>query len=72
MERFSLIVVADETAPIRRFDVRRVTVRRAVWGAGITALIIPIPWLPRTTWRWRSIGRAGQMKQFPFGKKRMN
>jgi murein DD-endopeptidase MepM/ murein hydrolase activator NlpD len=30
MERYSLIVVADETAPIRRFDVRKDSVRRAL------------------------------------------
>jgi murein DD-endopeptidase MepM/ murein hydrolase activator NlpD len=29
MERYSLIVVADETAPIRRFDIRKDVVRRA-------------------------------------------
>ena len=39
MERFSLIVVADETSPIRRFDVRKVMVRRALWVAGIVACV---------------------------------
>jgi murein DD-endopeptidase MepM/ murein hydrolase activator NlpD len=39
MERFSLIVVSDETSPIRRFDVRRVVVRRALWGAAIAACL---------------------------------
>jgi len=40
MERFSLILVSDETSPIRRFDVRRVTVRRAMWAAGVVALLL--------------------------------
>jgi septal ring factor EnvC (AmiA/AmiB activator) len=35
MERFSLIVVSDETAPIRRFDVKKRSVRNAVAGAAI-------------------------------------
>jgi hypothetical protein len=39
MERYSLIVVADETAPIRRFDVRKEVVRRAIWGAAIAACL---------------------------------
>jgi murein DD-endopeptidase MepM/ murein hydrolase activator NlpD len=39
MENFSLIVVADETSPIRRFDVRKVMVRRALWVAGIVACL---------------------------------
>ena len=40
MERLSLIVVSDETSPIRRFDVRRTVVKRAVWGAGIAAALL--------------------------------
>ncbi len=39
-ERLSLILVSDETSPIRRMDVRRSTVRRAVWAAGVTALLL--------------------------------
>ena len=39
MERFSLIVVADETSPIRRFDVRKVAVRRALWVAAAIAFV---------------------------------
>ena len=39
MERFSLIVVADETSPIRRFDVRKVMVRRALLALGIVACV---------------------------------
>ena len=39
MERFSLIVVADETSPIRRFDVRKVMVRRALWALGVVACV---------------------------------
>lgn len=40
MERLSVIVVSDETSPIRRFNVRRTTVKRAVWGAGIVAVLL--------------------------------
>ncbi|MDJ0852829.1 MAG: M23 family metallopeptidase [Myxococcota bacterium] len=39
-ERLSLIVVSDETSPIRRMDLRRSTVRRAVWAAGVVALLL--------------------------------
>jgi hypothetical protein len=42
MERYSLIVVADETAPIRRLDVRKDIVRRAIWGAAIAACVFLI------------------------------
>jgi septal ring factor EnvC (AmiA/AmiB activator) len=40
MERYSLIVVTDETAPIRRLDVRKTTVRRAVWALGTFAALL--------------------------------
>jgi len=39
MERYSLIVVTDETAPIRRFDVRKDIARRVTWGAAIAACV---------------------------------
>lgn len=39
MERYSLIVVADETAPIRRFDVRKTAVRRACQAAAVVAAL---------------------------------
>jgi murein DD-endopeptidase MepM/ murein hydrolase activator NlpD len=42
MERYSLIVVADETSPIRRFDVRKDLVRKAAWGAAIAACMLLI------------------------------
>jgi murein DD-endopeptidase MepM/ murein hydrolase activator NlpD len=40
MERYSLIVVADETSPIRRFDVRKDYVQRAAWGAAIAVCLL--------------------------------
>ena len=41
MERYSLIVVSDETAPIRRFDVRKTMVRRAMYaGVALMALFL--------------------------------
>ena len=39
MERYSLIVVADETSPIRRFDVRKTAVRRACQVAAVVAAL---------------------------------
>ena len=42
MESFSLIVVADETSPIRRFDVRKVMVRRALWALGVVACVFAL------------------------------
>ncbi|MDH3212341.1 MAG: M23 family metallopeptidase [Myxococcales bacterium] len=40
MKRYSLIVVTDETSPVRRFDVRRQVVQRALWGAGIAVAVL--------------------------------
>jgi murein DD-endopeptidase MepM/ murein hydrolase activator NlpD len=40
MDTFSLIVVSDETAPVRRFEIRKKLVKQAVWGAGIFAFVI--------------------------------
>ncbi len=41
MERtYSLILVTDETSPIRRFNVRGSVVRRGLWGAGIVAIVL--------------------------------
>jgi murein DD-endopeptidase MepM/ murein hydrolase activator NlpD len=42
MERYSLIVVADETSPIRRFDIRKDLVRRGTWAAAIGACLLVI------------------------------
>jgi murein DD-endopeptidase MepM/ murein hydrolase activator NlpD len=40
MQRYSLIVVTDETQPIRRFDVARRTLVRAAQGLGLAALLL--------------------------------
>ena len=40
MERYSLIVVTDETSPIRRFDIRKDLAQRAVWGAAIAVCLL--------------------------------
>jgi len=40
MDTFSLIVVADETAPVRRFEIRKKLVKQAIWGAGIFAVVM--------------------------------
>ena len=40
MERYSLIVVSDETSPIRRFDVRKASVRRALQAAAALAVVV--------------------------------
>jgi len=42
MQRYSLIVVTDETQPIRRFDVARRTLVRALQGAGLAALLLTV------------------------------
>lgn len=39
MDRFSLILVSDETSPVRRFEIRKSTVRRGLWVAGISAIL---------------------------------
>ncbi|MFV1978782.1 MAG: M23 family metallopeptidase [Myxococcota bacterium] len=40
MDRYSIIVVAEETAPVRRFEIRKDLVRRLVWCAGVVALLL--------------------------------
>jgi len=40
MDRYSLIVVSDGTSPIRRLDVAKRSVRHAVIGAGVFALLL--------------------------------
>ncbi|MGH0030223.1 MAG: M23 family metallopeptidase [Myxococcota bacterium] len=40
MDKFSLIVVSDETSPVRRFELRKDLVRRGLWAAGITAVLL--------------------------------
>jgi len=40
MDSYSIIVVAEETAPVRRFEVRKDLVRKLVWAAGGLALIL--------------------------------
>jgi hypothetical protein len=39
MDRFSLIVVSDETSPVRRFEIRKSSVRRGLWVAGVATLL---------------------------------
>lgn len=40
MDRYSLIVVSDGTSPIRRLDVAKRSVRRAVIAAGVVAVVM--------------------------------
>lgn len=40
MDTFSLIVVSDETSPVRRFELRKDLVRRSIWAAAISAVIL--------------------------------
>ena len=42
MDRYSVIVVADETAPVRRFEVRKDLFKRAVYGAGVAAVLLTL------------------------------
>jgi murein DD-endopeptidase MepM/ murein hydrolase activator NlpD len=40
MDKFSLIVVSDETQPVRRFELRKVLLKRAIAGAGVFVLAL--------------------------------
>src|SRR5215472_8207195 len=40
MDTLSLIVVSDETRPVRRFELRKVLLKRAAIGAGIFAVTL--------------------------------
>lgn len=42
MDRYSIIVVAEETAPVRRFEIRKVLVRRLIWCAGVAAVLLTV------------------------------
>jgi len=42
MDRYSIIVVAEETAPVRRFEIRKDLVRRLLWCAGGVALLLTL------------------------------
>jgi biotin carboxyl carrier protein len=42
MDRYSVIVVADETAPVRRFEVRKDLFKRGVYGVGIAAVLLTL------------------------------
>ena len=42
MDNYSLIVVSDETAPVRRFELPKVWVRRSIAGAIVTAVALLI------------------------------
>lgn len=40
MDTLSLMVVSDHTKPVRRFEIRKLTVKRAIIGAGIAVLAL--------------------------------
>ena len=42
MDRYSVIVIADETAPVRRFEVRKDLFKRGVYGLGIAAVLLTL------------------------------
>jgi septal ring factor EnvC (AmiA/AmiB activator) len=42
MDRYSIIVVAEETAPVRRFEIRKNLVRRLIWCAGVAAVLLTV------------------------------
>jgi murein DD-endopeptidase MepM/ murein hydrolase activator NlpD len=42
MDRYSIIVVAEETAPVRRFEIRKDLVRKLAWVAGGVALLLTV------------------------------
>jgi murein DD-endopeptidase MepM/ murein hydrolase activator NlpD len=39
-DTLSLIVVSDETSPVRRFELRRDWIKRGLWGAGFAAALL--------------------------------
>lgn len=39
MDRYSVIVVSDETSPVRRFEVAKTAIRRAAWTAGVASVV---------------------------------
>jgi len=42
MDRYSIIVVAEETAPVRRFEIRKDLVRRLIWCVGMAAVLLMV------------------------------
>jgi murein DD-endopeptidase MepM/ murein hydrolase activator NlpD len=42
MDRYSIIVVAEETAPVRRFEIRKDFVKRGIWGAGMACVLLAL------------------------------
>jgi murein DD-endopeptidase MepM/ murein hydrolase activator NlpD len=42
MDSYSIIVVAEETAPVRRFEIRKSLVRKLAWVAGGLALLMTV------------------------------
>ncbi|HXV36897.1 MAG TPA: M23 family metallopeptidase [Myxococcota bacterium] len=42
MEKYSVIVMSAETAPVRRFEFRKDLVRRLLWCAGFAALLLTV------------------------------
>jgi murein DD-endopeptidase MepM/ murein hydrolase activator NlpD len=42
MDRYSVIVVADPTAPVRRFEIRKDLFKRGIYGVGIAAVLLTL------------------------------
>ena len=42
MDSYSIIVVGEETAPVRRFEIRKVFVRRLIWCAAVGAVLLTV------------------------------
>lgn len=40
MDKFSLIVVSDETSPVRRYEIRKVLVRNSIIGAAVATVLL--------------------------------
>ncbi len=40
MDKFSLIVVSDETSPVRRYEIRKVLVRNSIIGAALATVLL--------------------------------
>jgi murein DD-endopeptidase MepM/ murein hydrolase activator NlpD len=42
MDRYSVIVVADPTAPVRRFEIRKDLFKRGIYGVGMAAVLLTL------------------------------
>ena len=68
MDHYTIMLVVDATAPVRRFQVRRVAVRRAVIGAGLAILLAALAlwdlWHDMYSLAFTTKGMYGELGKF--------